>query len=200
MTDNEYIVALRNKDEAAIARLYQEYYVPFCRIFRAQFRGDVNDLYQESIVTLWQSVLSGKLKETDLGQSLDAPHKKRNILSYLILTGRYKMLNHSRKYKEIVGDEQIISYLFGDEAIDEESLRNKIERDKIIYSTVNMMKEPCAPLLNKFYWEKKTFEIIAKELNYANADSAKNQKARCYKKLKDIIKDKLIKAGLAFTE
>lgn len=200
MTDVEYIVALRDRDEAAIARLYQEYYVPFSRIFKAQYKGDINDLYQESVVTLWQSVLSGKLKESDLGQSLEAPYKKRTILSYLLLTGRYKLLNYSRKYREIVGDEQIISYLFGNEAIDEEALRNKIERDKIIYATVNLMKEPCAPLLNKFYWEKKSFEIIAKELNYANADSAKNQKARCYKKLKDIIKNKLIKAGLAFTE
>lgn len=200
MTDIEYIVALRNKDEAAIARLYQEYYIPFSRVFRTQYNGDIKDLYQESVVTLWQSVLSGKLKESDLGQSQDAPYKKRNILSYLLLTGRYKMLNHSRKYKEIVGDEQIINYLFGNEAIDEESLKNKVERDKIIYATVNLMKEPCAPILNKFYWEKKSFETIAQELHYANADSAKNQKARCYKKLKEIIKNKLINAGLAFTE
>lgn len=200
MTDNEYIIALRNKDEAAIAQLYQEYYAPFSKIFRTQFKGDVNDLYQESVVTLWQSVLSGKLKESDLGQSLEAPYKKRNILSYLVLTGRYKMLNYSRKYKEIVGDNQIISYLFKNEAVDEESLKNKVERDKIIYATVNLMKEPCAPILNKFYWEKKSFETIARELNYSNADSAKNQKARCYKKLKDIIKNKLINAGLASTE
>lgn len=200
MTDKEYIIALRNKDETAIAHLYREYYVPFSKIFRTQFKGDINDLYQESVITLWQSVLSGKLKETDLGQTPEAPYKKRSILSYLIVTGKYKLLNYSRKYKEIIGDEQIISYVLKNETVDEESLRNKIERDRIIYSTVNLMKEPCTSLLNKYYWENKSFEVIAKELNYASADSAKNQKARCYKKLKDYIKEKLIDAGLAFIE
>ena len=197
MTDKEYISALRLRDDRAISRLYSEYFSQFCRAFKGRFGGDVKDLYQESVVTLWQNVLAGKLKEEDLGFS---GGKLRTLQSYLFLIGKFKMLNYSRKYKEILKSDDIISFMFRDVSIDEQSLQDQTERDTIIYATVNMMKEPCAPLLNKFYWEKKNFDIIAKELKYANADSAKNQKARCFKKLKDAVKKRLEEAGLIYQD
>lgn len=58
------------------------------------------------------------------------------------------------------------------------------ERYKRISIIVSRMGEPCAPLLQKFYWEGLSWSVIAAELQYANADSAKTQKNRCMNKLK----------------
>lgn len=58
------------------------------------------------------------------------------------------------------------------------------ERARKVRETVNRMGLPCAPLLLKFYWDKLSWEEIAQELNYSNANSAKTQKNKCMNKLK----------------
>lgn len=64
-------------------------------------------------------------------------------------------------------------------------------RASIIKEAVDTMGGPCAPLLNLFYWEKKSWAIIAKELEYSGADSAKTQKNKCMGKLKKIVENRL---------
>lgn len=58
------------------------------------------------------------------------------------------------------------------------------ERARKVQKIVNQMGLPCAPLLLKFYWDKLSWEKIAQELNYSNANSAKTQKNKCMNKLK----------------
>lgn len=64
-------------------------------------------------------------------------------------------------------------------------------RASIIKEAVDSMEGPCAPLLNLFYWEKKSWAIIAEELEYSGADSAKTQKNKCMGKLKKIVENRL---------
>lgn len=58
------------------------------------------------------------------------------------------------------------------------------ERARKVRETVSRMGLPCAPLLLKFYWDQLSWEEIAQELNYSNANSAKTQKNKCMNKLK----------------
>ena len=58
------------------------------------------------------------------------------------------------------------------------------ERYRLVRNMVSQMGQPCAPLLLKFYWENLSWEKIAQDLNYANANSAKTQKNKCMNKLK----------------
>jgi hypothetical protein len=64
-------------------------------------------------------------------------------------------------------------------------------RTIIIKDIVDHMGKPCAPLLNLFYWEKKSWAMIADELEYSGADSAKTQKNKCMGKLKKIVENRL---------
>lgn len=64
-------------------------------------------------------------------------------------------------------------------------------RAAIIKELVDNMGEPCEPLLMSFYWEKKSWAIIAEELEYSGADSAKTQKNKCMGKLKKIVENRL---------
>jgi hypothetical protein len=64
-------------------------------------------------------------------------------------------------------------------------------RTIIIKDIVDHMGKPCAPLLNLFYWEKKSWTMIADELEYSGADSAKTQKNKCMGKLKSLVINRL---------
>ena len=64
-------------------------------------------------------------------------------------------------------------------------------RAAIIKEVVDNMGEPCAPLLMSFYWEKKSWAIIAEELEYSGADSAKTQKSKCMGKLKALVTNRM---------
>lgn len=65
-------------------------------------------------------------------------------------------------------------------------------RVEIIKNVVDNMGKPCAPLLIKFYGnERKSWEIIANELKYSGADSAKTQKNKCMGKLKKIVETQI---------
>jgi DNA-directed RNA polymerase specialized sigma24 family protein len=51
------------------------------------------------------------------------------------------------------------------------------------------MEEPCRRLIEMFYYGKKSMEEITRELNYKNAETAKNQKCRCMKRLRKIYEE-----------
>jgi hypothetical protein len=72
------------------------------------------------------------------------------------------------------------------------------ERERIIRSLVEQLGKPCAPLLLGHLWENKSMEILAQELGYSNADSAKSQKAKCMKKVKTFVKQQLIEYGYGY--
>ena len=61
-----------------------------------------------------------------------------------------------------------------------------VERDEnleIIKQAVKNITEPCNSILTLYVYEDKSNDDIALELGYSNADSAKQQKSRCWKKL-----------------
>ena len=45
----------------------------------------------------------------------------------------------------------------------------------------------CYEILRRFFYENQKMDKIAFDLNYTNADNAKNQKARCQKNLKELV-------------
>lgn len=62
-----------------------------------------------------------------------------------------------------------------------ENRMDKVERAFVA------LGEKCRDILRMFYFEKMQMEQIALQLNYANAQTAKNLKGRCFKELKSIV-------------
>ncbi len=61
------------------------------------------------------------------------------------------------------------------------------ERISVMKKVFSDMKEnslKCYEMLMRFWYKKQTMDDIAKSMKFANADSAKNQKARCQKEFK----------------
>jgi DNA-directed RNA polymerase specialized sigma subunit len=53
-----------------------------------------------------------------------------------------------------------------------------------MYESLQKLGENCQRILRLFYFEKKSMEVIAQEMEYTNAENAKNQKYKCLQQLK----------------
>ena len=54
----------------------------------------------------------------------------------------------------------------------------------------------CRDLLPSFYYARMSMEEICQELGYANTDSAKSQRLKCFNKLKEAVRARLKMMGL----
>ncbi len=184
MTDYEYIQGFRDNDERVINLFYSSFRGLFFAYFRAHFSKDdfyILDLFQDSCVVLWQNIRLGKLSESNLNSSLS---------TYVLSVGRYTMMAKDRKFRDIVNDTEIAKLQFVED--DAEALQERIEREDIVFQTVGEMKPPCDTILKAHYWDKLSGLEIAKKYGYSNADSVKSQKAKCMKKLRAILENKIV--------
>lgn len=183
MTDQEYIAAFRSNDQRAITVFYDLQRESFCKqigaLFRVLDKDSLYDVYLDSVTRLWEFIRKGKLTEE---------HLVKPLTHYLFGIGKKVMLETLRK--SIVPEEKAQKYrieLEEDLRIDT-SFVAQLERVKRV---VNQMGNPCEPLLNSVYWEKLPMDIIAFNLGYKTADSAKTQKYKCVEKLRRIIHHQL---------
>jgi len=175
MTDAEYIQAFRADDQALITRFYNEHRAVFMRDI-AKYYHILNadlmaEIFQETIIRLWRNIASAKLTEQTLTTSL---------AGYLFSIGKYVAQEKFREeHKELSVDDEAVQLKSEGPLWEEESAQEKAVR-KAVYT----MGEPCASLLLLFYWDKLSWETIAAQLHYKDAESAKSQKYKCMKKLK----------------
>ena len=68
----------------------------------------------------------------------------------------------------------------------------KEERISVLEKALDRLKEngeKCFEILKRFFYQKESMEDIAGAMGYTNGDNVKNQKARCQKKLKELVLD-----------
>ena len=188
-TDTEYIQAFRENDNATITRFYRQYredtYSYVLKDFKIRLEEDREDIFQEAVTRLWENVQRGKLSKETLTSSLyvyfrhvvDNVTKEhiRKQMHYLVMD----IENERVRDVDSVGMEKM-HY-------------TENERVKLVRRAVNEMGAPCAPLLLGFLWDKKSMAMLAEELGYSGADSAKTQKSKCMDKLDGRIR-KLLKS------
>jgi hypothetical protein len=70
--------------------------------------------------------------------------------------------------------------------VEMERKKTQLDRLDAALREFEYMAKKCYELLYRFFYMKESFELIAKVMGYTNADNAKNQKARCQKKLREL--------------
>ena len=185
MTDIDYISAFRNDNQLAITRFYTIHRDAFLRDIGRHYRILNNDLlseiFQEAVVRVWKNIKSGKLSETNLTTSL---------AGYLYSVGRLVALEILRREGITIktnADEEDLSKLESN-AMADVWFGRETEQEINVRKAVYQMGEPCAPLLLMFYWDKLSWDAIALELHYKDANSAKTQKYKCIQKLKALFR------------
>jgi len=181
LSDAEKIEAILNKDELLTGRIYSLYRDEFIHFLRKMIKSDddyLQDIYSEAFCKLCDKIYSNTLNASTLTASLK---------TYLFGIGKYMMMEHRRKLKNVA---LVILSEIPDLEDDDSELA--IENEKLVATALDQLGEPCHSLLVKKYWEGKSGEEIAVELNYKNADSVKTQRYRCMDKLRVQLSNKII--------
>ena len=207
MTDKEIIQSFLDNDQNGIREAYYAWRMPFQQVIYARTHLDIDymdDAYQEAFIRLQQHILTERLTKENIHSSL---------LAYLKEIGYYvalEMINARREMpitlvqKNDTDDDASLEEAIGDEGDNAEASFDPMqqmdvqERERVIRQLVEQIGQPCAPLLIGKLWENKSMAVLAEELGYSNADSAKAQKTKCMKKLVAWIKPKLIEYGYGY--
>lgn len=174
-SDEELVEGLKRQDPVMIQYLYQNA-GPMVYKLVVNAGGDGNDaedVFQEGILATYLNIRTGKYK-------LSA---QARLTTYLVQICKYKWLDHVKSAyvsKNILG--------FDNELLPEVQNPDQDEKEdqiKMLHRCIQELGETCRRILQLFYWEKKSYDEIATQIGQTPS-SAKNQKYRCMKKLKEL--------------
>jgi|SRR5690554_6820377 len=173
--ENRLIEQIQSGDQKSIERIYTQFKTEFL-VYSSRFSvsdEDALDIYQDSIIALYENILSGKL--TSFTSSLK---------TYLFAIGKYKIYN-SLKVKVIIEDIDDYEFLLKEESDDEFLLRE--ENVKKLQQAYQTLGGKCQKVVKLFYYENLTIEEIKDRLGYASKDVVKSQKSRCIKQIRELL-------------
>jgi len=176
-TDDQLIERIRRGDEEALAEIYRsarKMIVAFVRK-NSGSEGDAEDLLQEALVILWERVRAGTYE----------PSAKVTTFLYGIVHNLWlRQLARLRRERPAEIDAE------SNASDDPSALERLIESEeaKNLADALRKLGEPCHRLLLLYYYEERSMEEIARELGFANADTAKSKKYQCKKALEKILK------------
>jgi RNA polymerase sigma factor (sigma-70 family) len=133
-------------------------------------KTDAEDVFQDTMLVLYKNVQQENFELTC------------SIKTYLYSIIRNLWLKELKKKNKSTSIHDYEKFVKVDD--DETVLVEKNEQLNTIENAMQLLGENCRKILQLFYFEKHNMEQIAVELNYTNADNAKNQKYKCLQQLK----------------
>jgi RNA polymerase sigma factor (sigma-70 family) len=177
MTDKEIIESLKESSDSLdlLYERHKEYCLNFMN--KINFNSGLNkEIFHDALIVLYEKVLKGNFEMTCSIQTY-----LNSICRNQLLVRLKKESKHATYSEEF--DERIDDWFEVQE--DENSVRMMA-----IVKALEKLRElggKCYEILRSYFYENKSMEKIAYELEYSNADNAKNQKARCQKRLKELV-------------
>lgn len=182
MNGNEVIARIREGDDQAFSNTYKQYRKPFVRWILKQYQSDEEnaiELYQLAFTTFYDQVMSGKLT-----------HISVSLKTYLFSIGKYKFFQQQRESARFDHNEEEIQKL-GDNGEIRQQKREEEKKFVAIEKAMQKLGDPCRSILFLHYYEERSMNEIALTLGYKNADTAKNQKFKCMRRLKKMLENKV---------
>lgn len=173
--ESSLIAQIQSGDQKAIEEIYTQFKTEFLA-YSSRFSvndEDAIDIYQDSIVTLYENILSGKL--TSLTSS---------VKTYLFAIGKYKIYN-SLKVKPTTVDVGEYDLILGDES--EEGFLLQEENIAKVQQAYQQLGSKCKEVVKLFYYENLSIGEIKERLDYTSKDVVKSQKSRCIKQIREIL-------------
>lgn len=168
--DVDIVHNLKQQGSAALEEVYVRYRVEFIQWLHGRLgcEGELaKDIYQQTILTFYENVQSGKLSALT-----------SQVKTYLFSIGR-------NKYYEVVRDkakqEKAKDWQAEHDSVPESLLQ-------LVETSLEKLGEPCRSLLMQFYFHKRSMEQLTELFAYKNVDTAKNQKYKCLERLRKLVK------------
>ncbi|MFC0606058.1 RNA polymerase sigma factor [Winogradskyella pulchriflava] len=176
----QVVVAIKENDSLTLKSIYTQNYpkIEALVLKNSGTKEHAKDIYQEAFLAVWQNIKQDKF----------IPKNESSINGYLFTIAKNKWMDvlRSQGYKKTIVASQLQYFEVKDEennGIDDDILKD--ERLQDVMLAFKNLGEACKSLLSKFYFEKKSMNLIAQELALDSA-STRNKKYRCMQKLKAI--------------
>lgn len=174
-SDEELVEGLKKQDPIIIRHLYQNAGPMVYKLIinAGGDHNDAEDIFQEGILATYLNIRTGKYELSS----------RARLTTYLVQICKYKWLDHVKSAyvsKNVLG----IDSDFLTDTVEPED-NEKEERIKMLHGLLGKLGKNCQKILHLFYWQKKSYDEIASEIGQ-EPQSAKNQKYRCMKKLREL--------------
>lgn len=177
MGDNAVIESIKSGNESALETVYKKYrqeFVAWAIKSYACTNEQAVDAYQSSIMVFYENIMKGKL--TELSSS---------VKTYLFAVGKNKVMEQKRSaQKMVVGIDAHESYLKGQTTEDDDRQEEMLQ---VVEMGLGELGDPCHAILRNYYYHKQSMEEIATAMDYKNAETVKNLKYKCIKRLRKIV-------------
>lgn len=188
--EEDIIHSIKRGGQTELGMVYEEYRSEFIHWLAKTYgcsSDDCKDIYQLVILTFYNNIKQDKLS-----------HLTSSVKTYLFGIGKniaMETLRKNSKLQSIDQEEWIMTNL-----VDEETDPDEIEgKFTAVKSALVKLGHPCRKVIELFYHDSKSMEEIASVLSYKNAETVKNQKYKCMKRLRVIFTDELDNLTLRMT-
>ena len=176
MDEKVIIEDIRNGNRQQLAIIYRTYrseFITWLSANHACSREEAKEIYQISILTLYENILSEKLSELSSG-----------LKTYLFAIGKNKFQELNRKRQRLESTENSD----GLELAEIESWEHleKEQRLQVMERSLEKLGDPCKTLLELYYFHGLSMDEISKKVGYKNRATAKNLKCKCIVRLRKI--------------
>jgi RNA polymerase sigma-70 factor (ECF subfamily) len=180
MNNNEVLERIKTGDKRALEEVYIKYRPEFIGWMTSTYKvseSDAKDLYQQSVLILYENIVNGKLIEMS-----------SNFKTYLYAVGKNKFSELKRQWERNTAEvnDNLPDHFGNNDEDDKNSILLLISEKALL-----LLGNPCKELLELYYYHKKSMNEIADMLGYKNEGSAKNQKYKCLLRLKDIFQEEM---------
>jgi RNA polymerase sigma factor (sigma-70 family) len=171
MTDEKVLELIKTGNEKALEFLYKKNYRMIVKMImkNSGTEDEAKDVFQDALIVFWEKVKNDRLVLTS------------KISTYLYSVSqnlwRKELDRKSRHSGDMVESPTHLEW-------------EKKEREQIIQKCLNSLGETCRRLLMLYYFDRMSMTDLAKEMGFANADTAKTKKYKCKLEL-----DKLVKSN-----
>lgn len=177
MIEDPYLLdKLKQNDLKTLDKVYITYrkdFFLFARTFSVS-EEDIADIYQDSIISLYENIRTGKLEALT-----------SSLKTYLFAVGRFKLYTQKRNNSKIYYDDAAIH---SSEEVRLFDIDMTEERKSLLKDGMSRLGAKCQKILELYYYRGMTLDEIQKLLYYSTKDVLKNQKSRCLKQLKKFVK------------
>jgi RNA polymerase sigma factor (sigma-70 family) len=167
-----YIKTNENKALTEVYTLYRDECMMWLQKEMKCSEEDSIEVFQMAVIILYDNVATGKLVELT-----------SSIKTYLFGIAKLKAWELTRKAeKTVIGvDDALLKYV-----AEENEIMDNTEELVLVEKSLEELGQPCKTVLQLYYYKNKSMEEISQELGYKNADTTKNQKYKCLKRLQNI--------------
>ena len=169
MNDQEILARLKQGDENTLDLLYKQHYRMMIKLIIKNngSEEEAKDIYQESLIVLWQKAKSENFVLTS---------KISTYLYSICLNLWRKELERKKRFSyEIKEDVDVMDM-------------DRDERVKIINKCIQQLGETCRDILTYYYFDRLSMVEIAEKMGFANSDTSKTKKYKCKKELDILVK------------